>query len=192
MKIILIDMPKATELASAYAAVASAVISLFALYLAVSSKKIANRALNVANEELQLKKGNLHLYLVSGFKFYPQKDTDAILAFNVTVSNRSVVANSIERLELVISFLRNDSSEGTFALPHDESLSLRFSEKVLVPFCVPLQIEEKETVSKWCFFLLPSKLISQLRIDKYTIRLVDNGSIISTADAYLVTEVPSV
>lgn len=190
--IILVDFPKITDLAAAGAAVLSAFFSIGAVAVAWRSKQIAQNALSVARQELNLKKDNLSLYLVDGFKFLPKGENNPILLFNVMVSNQSVISNSIQRLELIVSFIRNDSSLGSIALPHNEELISFLPDKALSPFNIPMSIAEKRSYSQWCVFEFHKNTFAGLRIDKYTIRITDSSNNLSAVSAHLLKEVADV
>lgn len=169
------------SIASAISAVASAIY-------AWRSKRIASQALSIAQKEYDLKKDNLSLYLVDGFKFVSQTSEDLLLAFHTTVTNHSITSNSVEKVELVVSFLRKDGSLGSIALPHDKSLLSRIKSSPLTTFQAPFQIAPKSANSNWSLFNIPHEIFSPLRIEKYTLRITDSAGNMPSVDSYLLNE----
>jgi len=165
----------------------SAVAALLSALYAIRSSRVAQRALEIAEHDHQAKKESLKLYLIDGFN-YKNSDNKYIFAFNATVTNLSSENNSIERLELVISFIRKDNTLGHIILQHNDSLYSSLKGIDVTPFKLPHEVGSKAAISHWCLFLFSKEFLSNNRIDKYTIRVTDTAGNMSEKHSYLVKE----
>jgi hypothetical protein len=177
---LVIDIPN-------FIAALSAIAALLSALYAYHSKKIAKQALAIAQKEYDLKRDNLFFYLVDGFKL-PSAKRGGILAFHATIANRSVTANSIERIELLVTFIRNDGSVGSVAVPHDASLLGEIGGAQLSTFSLPCQVAPKAATSQWGLFAVPKDVYLGNRIDKYTLRATDVSGNVICVDSYLLQE----
>jgi hypothetical protein len=175
----------ATMDTNASIAAISAIGALLSALYAYQSRKIAKKALSIAQAELDLKKDKLTFYLVEGFKI--PIEAGSALTFHASIANQAVSPNTVERLELETTFVREDSSVGSIVLNHDPLL-LDTHKHQIIPFQVPLHLGPKNTSAAWCVFEQPSDLFSGKRVDKYTLRLTDMNGRVSEVDSYILRE----
>jgi hypothetical protein len=157
-----------------------------ALY-AARSNSIAKRALRIAEEEFNSKKGKLRLYLIEGIT-YNTSENEHILGFNLSITNQASIVNSIQRIELLITFIRTDETIGNIILQHDPALYKSLNGHEVTPFSSPVVITEKSAITNWCLFKFDPSFTKFGRIDKYTLRISDSLGEITETATYLIKE----
>lgn len=166
---------------------ASAIGALVAAFYAFGSKQIAEKALSIAKEEYSSKNVKLKLYLVDGINF-TTKNTAYIFAFNISVINPATVSNTIYKLELIINFIRSDSTIGSFILQHNPDLHDAIVGHEVTPFIIPKEVPAKSATTNWCLFSCDNTFSKFGRIDKYIIRVTDTTGAVCEVDSYLIKE----
>ena len=172
------------ELLISLGAVVAALIS--ALY-AARSNRIAQRALAIAEEEFNSKKEKLKLYLIEGINYISSEDK-YIFGFNLSITNQATAPNGIQRIELLITFVRDNGTTGNIILQHTPNLNESIKGHEVTPFETSVEIAEKSAITNWCLFRFDPQLNQFGRIDKYTIRVADAIGEISEVDSYLIKE----
>ena len=163
------------------------VVALISALYAVRSTQIARRALSISEEEFQSKKEGLSLYLIEGINYITEKEK-LIFGFNLSVTNKATSPNAIQRIELLISFVRADNSVGSIILQHDQNLKTSIKGHEVSPFKNSMEIAPKSAITNWCLFLCDSEFHKFGRIDKYTIRVTDSSGAIYEVTSYLIKE----
>ncbi|NOV32501.1 MULTISPECIES: hypothetical protein [unclassified Methylomonas] len=167
--------------------VVSLVAALFSALYAARSVRIAQKALSIAQEEFNSKKEKLKLYLIEGIN-YRCSDDEYIFGFNLSVINQASAPNAIQRIELLITFIRKDGTIGNLILQHSPALKNSIIGHEVTPFVSPVEIAEKSAVTNWCMFQFDPHLIQSGRVDKYTLRVSDSVGEVSEVDSYLIKE----
>jgi len=165
----------------------SAVAALLSALYALRSTRIAQKALSIAEEEFNSKKESLKLYLVEGIN-YITSDEEYVFGFNVSVTNQATAPNAIQRMELLITFVRSDDTTGNLILQHDASLHGSISGHEVSPFTVPREVPAKSATTNWCLFAYSGEIKKFGRIDKYTLRITDSSGSVCEVDSYLIKE----
>ncbi len=165
----------------------SAFIAILSAIYAMRSTAIAKRALAIAEEDHQSKKESLKLYLIEGVNYITKEDS-YIFAFNVSVTNGASISNSLQRIELIITYIRSDDTYGNIILQHDETLNQSITGHNVTPFSQSFEISEKSASTSWCLFSHSDKAKKFGRIDKYTLRITDIAGEITEVDSYLIKE----
>lgn len=163
------------------------VVALISASYAVRSTQIAQRALSISEEEFQAKKEGLSLYLIEGIN-YITEDEKFIFGFNLSVTNKATAPNAIQRIELIISFVRSDNSIGNIILQHDQNLKNSIKGHEVSPYRSSMEIAPKSATTNWCLFKCSSELEQYGRIDKYTLRITDSNGAVNEAISYLIKE----
>lgn len=163
------------------------VVALISALYAVRSTHIARRALSISEEEFQSKKEGLSLYLIEGINYITEEEK-FIFGFNLSITNKATAPNAIQRIELLISFVRTDNSVGSIILQHDQNLNNSIKGHEVSPFKNSMEIAPKSAITNWCLFLCGSEFHKFGRIDKYTIRVTDSSGAVNEAASYLIKE----
>ena len=169
-------------------ALIAAIAAIISAVYAYKSKAVALKALSIAREELDLKKDNLYLYLVEGFSYH-LAGNKRILAFNISITNRSLTGNSLDKLDIQISFVRPDNTIGAIVMPHDWTLSSSIPNNALTVGRLPMTIPPKSAISCWALFPLPPSVLMSNRIEKYTLKIMDISGNSGSADCYIVKDI---
>ena len=148
---------------------------------------LLTNSLLISEEEQQAKKQGLSLYLIEGIN-YKTEEGKFIFGFNISVTNIATAPNAIQRIELIIYFVRSDDSIGSFMLQHDQNLNNAIKMHELTPFKNSMEIAPKSASSNWCLFLCGSEFQQYGRFDKYILRTTDSNGGVSEATSYLVKE----
>src|SRR5450759_2067067 len=130
-----------------WAAIATAIISLFALLVSLWSIIIARRALSLAERQEINKHPSFVLYLKNGFvKTLGKGDKKRVYAFLISISNTSESNNSIAHLDLNIILSISSGSSLTLKIPSDGSLNKHFPNQES-QLSVPMKIEAHQTIA---------------------------------------------
>ncbi|WP_417440227.1 hypothetical protein [Idiomarina abyssalis] len=172
------------ELLIALGSVVAALIS--ALY-AARSTRIAQKALSIAEEEFNSKKEKLKLYLIEGINYRSSTD-ECVFGFNLSITNKASAPNAIQRIELLITFIREDGTTGNVVLQHTPNLNESIKGHEVTPFESSTEIAERSAMTNWCLFQFDPQLTQFGRIDKYTLRVLDSVGEVSEVDSYLIKE----
>jgi len=167
----------------------SAVTAAISAIIALRSNNIAKKALAIAQKEQKSKEENLNVYLVDAVR-YITTDTDYIYAFNITISNLSSLNNTIDRIELTITYIRQDNTLGQLILQHNKLLSSSLGSINLTAFDTPQPIDSKSAKTSWALFLKKTDCITFKKIDKYSIRISDIYGNTESVDTYLMKDCP--
>jgi hypothetical protein len=168
-------------------ATCSAIAALISALFAIRSTQIAKRALLIAEKEYNSKKEGLNIYLIEGVN-YLNPDEGYIFAFNTSVTNQATLANTIKRIELIITFIREDETIGNSIIQHDSSLCESIAGHHVSPFQLPMEIQGKSAQAGWFLFSLSRAVRKFGRIDKYTLRVTDTQGNVTEATSYLIKE----
>lgn len=163
------------------------VVALISALYAVRSTQIAQRALSISEEEFQARKEGLSLYLIEGIN-YITEEKKFIFGFNLSVTNKATAPNAIQRIELIISFVRSDNSIGNIILQHDQNLNNSIKGHEVSPFKNSMKIAPKSAITNWCLFLCGNEFQQYGRINKYTLRITDSNGDVNEATSYLIKE----
>lgn len=175
---------------SDFIATASAVIAAFSAIFAYRSAAIAKKALFIAEQDFKSKQEKLFLYLIDAYKvpFSSEGKNLYAVAFNISITNRSSVSNSVRNLELEVKFIRNDDSVGTIVLAAKNIVHNSDKVALPIPFNLPLSLEPKSAKTGWVLFFLPKELLKEKKIECYRVKAVDVHMDIATIDAYIIKE----
>lgn len=165
----------------------SAIAALISALFAIRSTRIAKRALLIAEDEYKSKKEGLNIYLIEGVN-YLDANEGYIFAFNTSVANQATLANTIKRIELIITFIREDETIGNSIIQHDSSLCESIVGHHVSPFKLPMEIQGKSAQAGWFLFSLSKAMKKFGRIDKHTLRVTDTQGNASEATSYLIKE----
>ena len=149
--------------------------------------RISQRALWIAEKEFNSKKGKLKLYLIESIHYINSEDEN-VFGFNLSITNQATSSNSIQRIELMITFVRGDGTTGNVILQHNPSLNNSIRGHEVTPFRTSMEIAARSAATNWCLFRFDSKLRQFGRIDKYTLRVSDSIGEVSEVDSYLIKE----
>src|SRR5882672_3549125 len=97
----------------------SASAAIFSASMAFRSSCIAKRALRLGEANQAKLEAPLSLYLADGFRYrMTDQLQQQILAFSISVTNRSTQANSIVRIELHLDCVLDDGRKIEFIMSH--------------------------------------------------------------------------
>ncbi|MDD2540914.1 MAG: hypothetical protein PHH28_07705 [Desulfuromonadaceae bacterium] len=178
-------------ISSDFIAAASALIAAFSAIYAYRSAAIAKKALFIAEQDFKSKQEKLFLYLVDAYKvpFSSEGKNLYAVAFNISITNRSSVTNSVRDIELEVKFIRSDDSVGTIVFTAKNTVPNSDETALPVPFNLPLPLEPKSAKAGWVIFLLPLELLKEKKIESYKVKAVDVHMEIATVEAYIIKEV---
>ncbi|MGL5079133.1 MAG: hypothetical protein ACRDBG_25315 [Waterburya sp.] len=109
------------------------VAALLSVLYAARGNNIAKRALAIAEEEFNSKNEKLKLYLIEGIN-YISSDSKYIFGFNLSITNQATMPNSIQRIELLITFVRDNGTSGNVILQHAPDLKSSIKGHEVTPF----------------------------------------------------------
>lgn len=176
-----IDTQTAWTIIAALAAIASAVWAFF-------SNRIAKKALKLAQQEYKDKQSKFSLYLIEGFRWFSRtNEARKFLLFHITIRNQSSVRNSFIS-ELEIEYIRQDNSVARVTVDHNDALLNFIKGYHLSTFDKEIRIDEKGIISKWLIFEQPSDIFMKLRIEKYTIRVIDTQDVSSSLECFILKD----
>lgn len=167
--------------------------AIFSASMAFRSSCIAKRALRLGEANQAKQEAPLSLYLADGFR-YRTKDRlqgQQILAFSLSVTNKSTQANSIVRLELHIDCVMADGRKVEFILPHTPLLASRINQAQLTPFDCPSLLAPKESRSRWALFPESGTVPPEARRDAYRIVMTDSDGKTASVTSLIVSDLPS-
>jgi len=179
-----------TELILACVSVTAAI---FSASMAFRSSCIAKRALRLSEANQKRLEAPLSLYLADGFRYRTrdQSQSQQILAFSISVTNRSTQANSIVRIELHIDCVLDDGRKVEFIMSHTPLLASRINQAQLTPFDCPSLFVPKESRSRWALFSESGIVPLQARRDAYRIVMTDSDGKTASVTSLILSEMPN-
>jgi hypothetical protein len=171
----------------------SVTAAIFSASMAFRSSCIAKRALRLSEANQARLEAPLSLYLADGFRYRTtdQLQEQQILAFSISVTNRSTQANSIVRIELHLDCVLDDGRKIEFILSHTPSLASRINQAQLTPFDCPLLFTPKESKSRWVLFLESGTVPLEARRDAYRIVMTDSDGKTASVTSLIVSNLPN-
>ena len=165
--------------------VIAAAISAFSAF---KSRGYSRLSYELAMKNYNDRQANFSIYLVDSYRRKTQVDIPKkFLLFHVTVSNKSDSKNSF-RADLIIEYIRSDSSVAKVIVPHNESYQKQISQTDFSTFPNDIRIDERGMLSKWLIFEQPESVFNNYRIEKYSIKLTDAQGNTNSIESSIIKE----
>lgn len=142
----------------------AALAALGSAYWAWSSAKTARLALYLAESEYAAKSSNISVYLINSLKW--ARGGETFVSFALTYTNGSSSPTTINRVELVLHAFDMAGHGSTILLSATNNIPDGSEFEILE---LPINLAARASASGWATFLLPSKSMSGLLVDKYEI-----------------------
>jgi hypothetical protein len=162
--------------AVSWADYASVIIAGLALVtasaLGLSTRRTAERALELSERQEARRESRLDLYLHHSRSWRRPSFEDRLLGFNVQIANPSDRANAVVRAELHVTY----SVKGVIAtvkvprLSDSRSADARLDLELIQ---LPARLGENDAVSGWLLFRVKDALTEQQRVDRYEVVIRD-------------------
>jgi hypothetical protein len=171
----------------------SVAAAIFSACMAFRSSCIAKRALRLNEANQAKQEAPLSLYLAEGFRYRVKDDLQKqqILAFSISVTNRSTQSNSIVRIELHIDCLADDGRKMEFVMTHNPLLAGQINHAQLTPFDCPSLFATKESRSRWALFSESGIVPPHVRRDEYRIVMTDSDGRTASVTSLIVSDLPN-
>lgn len=161
------------------------IISLLALIVSILNYFNVKKNRKISERQFMNRQSMFGLYLNNSYAYI--KNNKKYTLFNVTIFNKSEVKNSfLVSLEIIYSF--NDSLSKV-KIPYDKQILTKVNEIEYTFYETNITVSEKETITKWLIFEIPSKLEEAI-IDKYEINFVDPHNYSQSITSIILKKLP--
>lgn len=176
-----------------WAAIISAAAAVMAAWLSARANRIAQRSLELAQNQDARRMPNLELYLVNAYFKRVDGRKGRVYVFRIRVSNRSEADNSIRAAELSIVSVEGeaDTRKGVnvnIRLSHDPHLVSLLDETTHETLNIPAKIGAYETLEGFLLFHISESLLNRMTVDAYHLEVVDAQGLASHIQAIVVIE----
>jgi hypothetical protein len=153
----------------------SVTAAIFSACMAFRSSCIARRALRLNEANQAKQEAPLSVYLADSFRYRTKghQQKQQILAFSISVTNRSTQPNSIVRIELHVDCVSDEGRKIEFVMTHNPLLASQIKQAQLTPFDCPSLFATKESRSRWALFSESGIVPPHVRRDAYRIVMTD-------------------
>ena len=115
-------------------------------------------------------------------------DGSRLYVFRVMVTNKSDRPNSLKEIHLVIEHLRSQGPPSNVAVPHNPNLAAYLAGSAPEILRVPYPIPGRGVVGGVAVFKVPGEILSESRVESYTLRVTDSYSRPTELEAILLRE----
>jgi hypothetical protein len=155
--------------------VAAFLVAAWSAWNSLRSRRLAERALSISENQEQRRQPRLGIYMAEGYRRY-LKDKQ-LFGFLVSVSNPTDINNALVQAELQVTYFLDDEIKAVCRVPHTSALAEIAAGAATLPanvFSLPSRIDAHQTVAGWLVFSLSNNLISGKTIDAHRIILEDS------------------
>ena len=173
---------------SSWAAMVAAVAAWVAAAQAFRSARTAGRAYKLALEQERRLQPSLELYLVDAYIQRLTSPERRLCVFQITVTNKSFAGNSLKDMQLIVHCSHGQEVRSGIAIPHSQALAMYLSGGATDVLRIPSPIAAHAAVGGLALFEAPEDLFRDVRIESYTLRLVDTFGHETEREAILLQE----
>jgi hypothetical protein len=159
-------------------------IASISAVIAISSRRIAKKAMTITTKTYHDKQANFSIYLIEGYRWKGSVKNVPIILFNISINNKSDSKNTL-KCSLEIEYFKPNGKFTKAIITHDPNLKSRIPNSKITPFPIEIRLDEKHTESKWILFQQPQDPFLKYKINKYIIRMTDNKNNEQIAETYL-------
>jgi hypothetical protein len=134
--------------------IVSALAAIAAAAFAFRSTSIASRALAIAKRQQELREASINPYLIDSLS--QKEDEFEVVAFSMSYTNRSDIANTIVRLDLELHYVTDNGVVSHLVFPATPEIRPNFELGRLSPLQVPISIGPRGSISGWAMFEIPA------------------------------------
>ena len=139
-------------------------VSVIAASIAARSLRNSSKALKLAESDSLEKRMGIEPYLIQARKVV-LKDQAAFAAFAVSYTNRSSLANTLAKVELLVTYLSGAREARQILLQPETSFPADIAE--IKCLAVPINLPARSSTSGWFVFRLPE------HVTKHSVRNYD-------------------
>jgi hypothetical protein len=158
-----------------WVSVAAFLVAAWSAWNSLRSRRLAERALSISENQEQRRQPLLGIYMAEGYRRYlPDKQ---LFGFLVSVSNPTDINNAVVQAELQVTYLLENEIKAVCRIPHTSALAEIAADATTLPanvFSLPARIDAHQTVAGWLLFSLNNSVISGRTIDAHRIILEDS------------------
>jgi hypothetical protein len=161
-------------------------VALGSAFAAWASFWNGRRTLRLARLQEERRAYRLVVYLIQGYcRAIPGA---RVFEFSISVSNPSDINNSVDRLELQISYTTSQGFCMAVKVPHKRTLAGSFPQPAAV-LSPPIRIDAHQTVAGLTLFEVSDALIGTGEVDGYTLLLSDAHGAVTKLEQAIVSEI---
>lgn len=134
--------------------ITSALAACIAAAFAYRSNTIAAKALEISRRTQDAHDASVTPYLIEGI--HRKEDNAEVVAFAVSYTNRSDIANSLVRIELEVHYFTKEGVVAHLLFPLAEHPSEAIELQSLPALHAPINLGARSTESGWLIFVLPA------------------------------------
>jgi hypothetical protein len=164
----------------------SAIAAWLAAWQAFRSSQIARASHKLSLEQEARLKPSLQVYLKDAY-FRRGNESSRVYFFQLIISNKSDLSNSIKEIRLEIEHGKKHSPLSNILMDHKPSLATQHSLDKQT-FNVPFEIGIRTSLAGFALFEVPNEFFKDSRIEAYTVAIVDTYGHTSTAEAIFLNE----
>lgn len=162
--------------------------ALLTALVALVNVWLARRQLSLATAEGRRKDPAINVCLAKARIKHLPSEHRRLYVFSLVVTNKSIVANSIKEIVLVIESGQQGQATSTINVPHTPSTASVSSVSDSECFKTPFSIGAGETVSGIALFSVRDNLVQGMAIESYRVRLTDGHDRQALCKAILLRE----
>lgn len=169
----------------------SLIVAAISALFSFISYRISRKALAISKKEFDSKQTNFSVYLIDSFCWREKekdKNKDRYLFFNISIANRSQSKSSYKGL-LEVEYIKADKEKCKIRLEHNPEFIQVIPKITLSVFPIDIRIEERSTDSKWLIFKEPIEVVTENKIEKFILNIVDINNNIQLIETYLIKEI---
>lgn len=174
-----------------WVAVGSMLAAWVAAWQAFRSTQMNRRMYALAAEAERRKEPAVAVHLADYRMLSPPNEERRIYVFRLLITNKSLSANSIKRIELTLEYGKQGQPPSNVVIPHDSSAAIAASMEATEVIRVPRSIAAGDTISGAALFPIDAGLIGDGVVKSHILTVTDAHDREIQCDAILLWEVQS-
>ncbi len=173
------------------AACVGALAAVVGVSLGIRRFRLARRAYALSVEAERRKGPAVEVYLADYRMLNPSCEERRIYVFHLLITNKSLTANSIKRIELMLEYGQQGQPPSNVVIPHDSSAAIAASMEATEVIRVPRSIAAGATISGAALFPFDTELIGDGMVKSHILTVTDAHDRDIQRQAILLWEVQS-
>ncbi|WP_131494936.1 hypothetical protein [Flavobacterium sp. MEB061] len=146
------------------------IISLIAIILSIRSNYISKKSYDLSKKDFENKQSSFSIYLNDNYTIKLQDKKYVLI--HLSIINKSDSKNSFNAKLRIDCILKNDE-KSTLYFDHLPDKKEKLKKSDFTFFERDINLNEKETTTKWLIFETPLSLYQENEIEKYIIKIED-------------------